>query len=445
MNKLRDNYWVNSGVFAISQRLSIPLFGLASFLVLIRTLSEEELGICVIFLSITTILEVARNGLLKAAIVKSYQENKEHRPDLLYASFTLNLVYTLITTSLLLLLSSVIAAFYNSTELIQLFWWYTISAICFCLFTHAEYWYQADMKFKNVFILYFVKQGSFLLCISINAIIVNTPILLNNLVIYQIVSLVLALLSSIGFYIDHFKLRVLLSRPRLLELWSFGRFGFFTNVSNSALTSADHLLLGGLLSKTSVAIYNAAARITNVFIIPSVAIADILYPKAVQGNIKQGTEKVKDLYEKAVGATLLPMIPVFVFLQLFPAFTIKLLAGERYIDAVPVLRISSISIFILPFLKQYGTVVNTLNKPQLNFYFVLALAVVNIGLNYIFISKFGLLGAATATLLSYCIGLIGCQIILKKLANISTLKVLSSSFIFFKMSLNFFSKGIMKT
>ena len=77
MRNIRHNYWIKSGFFTIAQRLSVPLFGVGSFLILIRSLSEEQMGVWALFLNVVTTLEVARNGLIKGAIVKYMNSSKE--------------------------------------------------------------------------------------------------------------------------------------------------------------------------------------------------------------------------------------------------------------------------------------------------------------------------------------------------------------------------------
>ncbi|MDX1373513.1 MAG: oligosaccharide flippase family protein, partial [Nitrososphaeraceae archaeon] len=242
-------------------------------------------------------------------------------------------------------------------------------------------------------------------------------------------------LISLKYTLPYLNRTFIISKLWVKRLWHFGKYGFYTNLSNSGLTSTDHFLIGGLVSTASVAIYNASARITNIFIIPSVAIADILYPKSVAAQTEKGTSEVRDLYEKAVGATLVPMIPVMVVISLFPELFIELLAGEKYLEAASILRVAILGILILPFLKQFGTIMNTIDKPHYNFYFVLLLAITNLGSNYIFITKFGIIGAAYGTLTSYFVGFIASQIILKKLIGASIFKVLKNTLYFYRKAI----------
>ncbi|MCV9389473.1 flippase [Reichenbachiella ulvae] len=434
MGKNNNNYWVKSGFFAISQRISIPLFGVGTFLIIIRSLTKEEMGVWALFMSITTAIEVGRNGLIKAAMVKFFTEAvDEHKKEVLSSAFYINLIYTTIVQVLLVVSSGYLSGFFESDQLGQMILYYSISAVLFIPFSHLEYVQQANLNFKGIFISYFVKQGWFFATICFLILILDQNISLIQLVLFQAISVFLGAVSSYITSRKYLVYNLRLSSEWISKLFSFGKYGLYTNLSNSALTTSDHILIGGLLSSTSVAIHNVAARITNVFVIPSVAVADILYPKTVRANEDDGVNAVKSLYEKAVAATLVPMIPVIIVVQLVPEFIIYLLAGSDYIEATPILRVTILGIIILPFLKQFGTVMNTLNKPHYNFYFVLCIALLNIGLNYQLISMFGILGGAIATLISYVIGFVSCQLILQKVGGISTSAV-------FKYTINYYTQ-----
>lgn len=436
MPRIKDNYWVKSGFYTIAQRLSIPVFGVGSFLIIIRSLTEAEMGAWVLFLSIVTAIEVARNGLVKAALVRYYNTDKfEQRTAVKSAAFFINIVYTILTSLSLFLASEAIATVLNSSFLTYMLQIYCLSSILMIAFTHFEYVQQANMQFKGIFYSYFTKQGSFFMIIFGLIMLIEIDLTPSELVIIHAISIFLGALTSWKHAHHLLSYHFKFTRSYNIKLWHFGKFGFLTNVSNSALTTTDHLMIGGMLSSASVATYSVAARITNLFVIPSVAIADILYPKTVHAEANEGNKGVKTLYENAVGATLVPMLPILIFVLCFPEQLISLLAGEKYIDASPVLRITIFGIILLPFLKQFGTVMNAINRPNYNFYFVLSLSVFNLITNFYLVPLLGITGAAVATLGSYFVGFIASQLILNKLLAISTISTLKQTIFFMRKAL----------
>ncbi len=73
------------------------------------------------------------------------------------------------------------------------------------------------------------------------------------------------------------------------------------------------------------------------------------------------------------------------------------------------LRITAFFGLFLPFAVQGGTALDASGRPAVNFLFTLATAILNIGLNYLFIPVYGLKGAAFATLSGYFLSFLAMQ------------------------------------
>ena len=69
---------------------------------------------------------------------------------------------------------------------------------------------------------------------------------------------------------------------------------------------------------------------------------------------------------------------------------------------------------LIPFGRQFGTILDSIGKTKTTFYIVVVTAATNLILNYFFIKNMGIIGAAYATLISNIIGFIIAQIILKR-------------------------------
>jgi Na+-driven multidrug efflux pump len=77
---------------------------------------------------------------------------------------------------------------------------------------------------------------------------------------------------------------------------------------------------------------------------------------------------------------------------------------------------------------------DALQKPRINFYLLVMVAVLNVIFNYVFLTQFGLIGSACATLLSYCVVFVINQIILQRMFQINTLKVFGGIFSWYKFA-----------
>ncbi|MEL6254217.1 MAG: polysaccharide biosynthesis C-terminal domain-containing protein [Bacteroidota bacterium] len=115
-----------------------------------------------------------------------------------------------------------------------------------------------------------------------------------------------------------------------------------------------------------------------------------------------------------MGVILAVIIPGILFVLLFPEFVLQVVAGDKYMDAVPLLRLTMLYGLLIPFARQFGVIMDSMGKPQINFFMVVASAALNVVFNFLFISQFGIIGAAYATLTTLFLLFVANQYILYK-------------------------------
>jgi lipopolysaccharide exporter len=229
------------------------------------------------------------------------------------------------------------------------------------------------------------------------------------------------------------------------ELFHFGKYTFGTNISSMVMKSTDTWMIGRLISPAAVAVYNPALRLSNLVEVPTLTISNIVFPTIHQKMRDHGKQGVRDIYVKSVSLILAAMVPMVLPLYLFAETIITLIFGPEYIESAPILRVTIFYSLIIPFNRQFGTVMDGLKNPKLNFYLLLMVAALNVIFNYIFLGMFGLIGSAYGTLLSYCIVFILNQIILYRMYEINTLKVFEGIIDWYRLGWEIFRKKIVKT
>jgi|GEM_PF-4656230 len=89
----KNSYWMKSGVYTILQRVTNLFTGFGSFFILVRTFDKDEMGAYALFLTVSSLIEVSKNGLIQNAQIKySASASEEEYPKILSASFTLNVL-----------------------------------------------------------------------------------------------------------------------------------------------------------------------------------------------------------------------------------------------------------------------------------------------------------------------------------------------------------------
>lgn len=428
----KNSYWLKSGIYTLLEKSLTLIFGFGTVFILYRKLSLEEVGIWAQFLTVTSLIELARNGLIQNGLIKFLSSaDKETYPRILTSSIVLNLILTSISIIVLTCSANYLSYFLNAPILEQMFYYYIISTLLLIPFYHFQFIEQANFSFKGIFYSSLVRQGIFFAFIAI-VFFANITIDLIDIVIFQIISIFTG--STISFILN--KKFLIFERKIDFEwikkLLNYGKFVFGTNISGVIFSTIGQVMLGNMKGNASAGLYNAAIRISNIVEVPTASVAAIIFPQSAKRMETTGRSALKDLYEKAVGLILALIIPISIVVLLFPKYIFLLVAGEKYLDAVPVLQLTIFFTLIAPFTRQFGTIIDSMGNPKLNFYFTMGSAVLSILLNYIFITNFGLLGAAYGTLTTYLAMFIFTQIVLNRMFKIRTINVFGHIFNYYK-------------
>ncbi|WP_375579320.1 oligosaccharide flippase family protein [Marivirga tractuosa] len=225
--------------------------------------------------------------------------------------------------------------------------------------------------------------------------------------------------TLVSFIASKRKLSFQMSKKWTRELFSYGKYTLGTNISAVLMRNIDIWMIGWYLTPAAVAVYNVAIRIANLFEVPSMALASILFPEAVRRAEADGESAMKSLYEKSVAVILLFSVPFAIFVIIFSNEIVALLAGKEYAEAGVILNITMLYGLLIPFNKQMGVVLDAVGRAKRNMFFVMRNAVINTILNLILIPYLGVMGAAFATLSTMVIVLLINQIYLHKNYDIS--------------------------
>ena len=399
-----SSFWIHSVFFALLNRSSLIAFGVVSYIILAKKVfpTVEEMGIWALFLAIFTLIENIKQGLLRNPTIKFLSE-----PDYLNApnkvqtaSLLINSGFSFIVICMLFFGGHTLAMWLNTPGLQPLFQLGIFVILLLIPFNHLEILLQARFKFKAIFYGYLFRSGIFMIALLMLLIIDKTSLTLINLVKLQILSLLLGTIVLAWFAKSFFYTGFKTDRLTVLRMIHFGKYIFGTNVFSSFGKSADQFISASLISAEVVAYYNMVSRINNLMDVPSLAIADVLFPKNVEAMAQSGQQKVRYYFERMVGTILSILAPVAILIFLFPRFFIMLIAGSKYYAALSILQIVILFSLLRPFSYQFGATMDAIGKPKINFWVNLLAMCLNYGSMYIGLRYIGWLGAAYGTVFS---------------------------------------------
>jgi len=432
-DKAKYNNWIHAGFFSGLQKLSVPLSSLFVTMILAhKVLTKQEMGVWAIFMSITAVIELIRQGLVKTAMIKFINHSgAEHQRFVLGAAFFLNATITLFTALVMYILTPYFSHILNAPQLEQMLYLLQVGMLLMIPFSHFEWLMYSKVLFKGLFWTYFFRQGLTLGLVCI-LFLLNKKISLNTLVVIYNLGLFVGTLVSYRYVKTFLINSFVLSKSWIFNLFHFGKYVFASGLSTLVFRSADQMMLSPILGSTNFnASQNIAMRFINLSDLPSQTLGDILFPISSQSDNSRNPEIIKYYYEKTVGASLCVGLPLVLFVLIFPKIIIYALAGPQYYDAIPYLRLISLTSVSLAFLKQYGVIMDSTGRPLINLITISIIAIVQVLLLYYFLKTFQFLGAGYALLLSHLIGFIITQSLLYKLFKINFLNAFKYAFKFY--------------
>lgn len=426
MASLSYSRWFNQGVFSLTNRIAVVVFGFLNFFFLVRLLPKEDIGVWVLFTSVTAIIETVRNGFIRNPFISMVVSAPlKERKTIITASLVLHCLLAFGLSIVLLLGAIPLSAFWTAPGLDELFFLYAANNIIFVPFLHFEYLQMARSNFRAILIPNVVRLAVTSLFIM-TCYAVGHRFSLIDLAWVQIGATFLATVVGYFFVRGYPFGNGIVNRKLVKELFHFGKYTFGTNISSMFVKSTDSWMIGRMVSTAGVALYNPAVRLASLVEVPTLAIASVVFPKVPEKMRQRGKEGVRDIYTKSVSLILAAMLPVTAGLYVFAEEVVTMVFGEPYLDAAPILRVTLFYTLIIPFNRQFGTVMDSLKNPKINFYLLVMAAALNIIFNYFFLMAYGVIGSAYGTLLSYCIVFLFNQVILYRMYGINTWRVVEA-------------------
>jgi O-antigen/teichoic acid export membrane protein len=424
LKKRAASFWLNAMLYTMLQRVSLFVFGVAGYMLLVRGFSTSTNGVWALYITTFSLIEAVKQGLLRNATIKflgltAYQNKKDVVQS---ASLFINILFSLITVSLIFAFSDWVALWLKSPQLSLLLIISSANILLMIPYNHCEIMLQSKFKFEKLFRAAFIRQGCFFGGLLIIYYLLPELFTLVNVLLMQIIALMISLLYLFRKSSELLLRKFVYSPAITMQFFHFGKYTFGTNLFSGISRSFDHFItataLGPFEGKNYVAYYNTVARINNMVDVPSLAAADVLYPKNVEALETEGHQKVKHYFEEVAGSIIAFIFPLSLFVFLFPKFIIYIIAGPDYYPAIAILQLTILFGMVRPLSYQFGSTLDAVGKPDINFIANTLLMLFNFFLTYLFLTLFGGMGAAYAIIIYSVVSFIVMTFLLKKYIDI---------------------------
>lgn len=210
------------------------------------------------------------------------------------------------------------------------------------------------------------------------------------------------IVGSISLYLikNYFVIHSVLLRDVLKELSWFGFYVVLANSIGMINTNIDSLMIGHFMNKTEVGYYSVSIIfIQGLMLLPS-AIQRVTSPIITTYYAKKDYASIRKLIKNIMLKTFVIISLTSLFLAFFGKLIISLVFSEEFTPAWAPLLILLIGYSPYAALASIGGCLSSIGKVQIIFKLSIMCTIINIVLNIIFIPKFGLIGAASATSIS---------------------------------------------
>lgn len=187
------------------------------------------------------------------------------------------------------------------------------------------------------------------------------------------------------------------------ELIAFSIPLLFTGILGFVMTWADTLMLGYYKGSEVVGLYNSASPIAKLLPV-FLNSAGFLYVPLASGFYARGKlDEMGRVYQILTKWVFLLTLPLFALMFLFPKAVIMFFFGEKYVPAAPALQILATGFMFHTLVGLNGLSLIIAGESRFISLSTFIASVLNVVLNTLLIPEYGMVGAATATSVSYLV------------------------------------------
>jgi PST family polysaccharide transporter len=193
-------------------------------------------------------------------------------------------------------------------------------------------------------------------------------------------------------------------------------------ITTTLYLKIDQLFIASLTNNNDVGIYAASARISEFLYAVPVIISNVFFPQIMKAFTKVDIDKL--LYQMFAIVLILAVMSTLI-IATFSDAIIEVMYGKEYMQASEILKIHAWSIILMSLLVTSSKYLLKINRQDIIFKRELMGLATNITLNFLLIPRYGIIGAAWATLISYSVSSVFSNFFFKDTRSLIKKQILS--------------------
>jgi PST family polysaccharide transporter len=334
----------------VASRLITRGLDLATLVILGRLLSPADFGVVAIAMAVVQIVEAIMELPLSLALVALPTRTKQHYD----CVFTLQLLRGLTLATILLILAWPLAQIYHDSRLIWLVCALSIAPVSRGLINQRTVEFALNFNFLPSFIIEVAgKLAALVLAVSIARLTESYW----SIAIATVASPIVMLVVSYCFA-PH------LPALSLREWRTFSKYLRFTTASQAVAAlvwQMDQLMLGRFVDRFELGRFSMASNLAT---LPTqILIGQTISPLAVAfSSVRDDLERLKVAYHKSAVSIAAVGLPAMVWISMNAEPVIRLILGQKWVSAAPILGWLSLSMIPPLFAGPLIPLATTVNK-----------------------------------------------------------------------------------
>ena len=399
--KFKENEILNKGSSAFVFKIIGSLLGYLFLLLATRNSGAEAWGVfalCLALLNITSIL--SRMGIDVAVLrfIASFKSEKAKAKSIYIKGFNLVFPLSICFTLLLFFFSDFIAiTIFNKSQLT-----FYIQVISFAIlpFTIIYLNAQSFRGLKKIsHFAFFQHVSKFLFAIIIFlGISFFTNISVERNIFYAFVA-ALYCVMIISTILLKKELVVKKEEKSPISNKKLIRTAFPMMLSTSILlimSWADSVIIGIFKAESEIGIYNVAIRLAMISGLVLGAINSIVAPKLSEAYNNGRKKEFALIVRQSTRVIFFSSLPILIFLIIFPEFLLSFF-GSEFLIGKTTLYVLLVGQIINAFSGSVGVIMQMTGRERLFQNILIVALIINIGMNFLLIPTYGIIGAAIAS------------------------------------------------
>jgi len=382
----------------VASRLITRCIDLGTLVILGRLLSPADFGVVAIAMSVIAIVEAIMELPLGLALVALPTRTEEH-----YATaFTLQLVRGLLLAVILLALAWPIARIYNDPRLLWLLCALGVAPIARGLSSAKIVEYTMNFQFlPNLIMEVFGKLVSLVLSVSLAWLTKSYWALAIGTIATPI-----AMLVTSYCYAPYLP-TISLSKWR--DFVVYLRWTTASQAVTALVWQMDQLMLGRFVDRVELGRFSMAA---NLSVLPTqIFVAQIVNPLTVAfASVREDLARLRGAYQKSANSIVAIGLPIMVGMSVNAEPIIRLVVGEKWLAAAPILRWLSLAMIPGFFVGPISPLAITLNRTSIFLRLIVVELCIKFPLMLIGLIYYGVMGVVASRVIT-ALAIAGCTML----------------------------------